>query len=263
VALVAPRPSFAGVAVGELTFQDLDADGSRQLVTTGPPHGFFALDDGNDWLAFQPFVNDLRADARDPNAKFVDLNGDGRPDLLISEERVFRWHASLGTDGFEAAEFVAKGFDDEIGPALIFADGTDTIFTADMNGDGLSEIVRVRNGEVGYWPNLGYGRFGPKVTMLNSPYFDFPDRFDPRRIQLADISGTGAADLIYLGRGGMNAWINLAGNAWSEPQDIDPFPGTERPNKVSVLDLLANGTASIVWSSELPHNATAPAMASP
>ena len=48
---------------------------------------------------------------------------------------------------------------------MVLADGTQTIFTADMSGDGLSDIVRVRNGEVCYWPNLGYGRFGAKVTM--------------------------------------------------------------------------------------------------
>ncbi len=32
-------------------------------------------------------------------------------------------------------------------------------------GDGLTDWVRIRNGEVCYWANLGYGRFGAKVTM--------------------------------------------------------------------------------------------------
>ena len=53
----------------------------------------------------------------------------------------------------------------------MLADGTQTIFLADMSGDGLSDIVRVRNGEVCYWPNLGYGRFGAKVTMDRAPRF--------------------------------------------------------------------------------------------
>jgi RHS repeat-associated protein len=257
-AYVASRPSYGGLAAGTLQFQDLNADGSRQLVASSRPRGFFALSDDNTWSAFQSFANDLTADLADPNVKYLDLNGDGRPDVLISEDQLLRWYPSLGVDGYDEAQATAKGWDEERGPVVIFADGTETIFTADMNGDGLSEIVRVRNHDVCYWPNLGYGRFGAKATMANPPYFDAPDHFDPRRIQFGDVSGTGAADIFYLGRGGMSAWINLAGNAWSEPQDIDPFPGTERPNKVFVLDLLGNGTSSIVWSSELPHAASAP-----
>ena len=41
-----------------------------------------------------------------------------------------------------------------------------------MSGDGLTDLVRIRNGEVCYWPNLGYGRFGAKVTMDDAPWFD-------------------------------------------------------------------------------------------
>src|SRR5206468_729086 len=114
------------------------------------------------------------------------------------------------------------------------------------------EIVRVRNHDVCYWPNLGYGRFGARVTMADAPRFDSADHFDPRRIQFADLSGTGAADILYLGRGGLDAWINLAGNGWTGRKGIDPFPGTERPNKLAILDLVGNGTPCIAWSSELP-----------
>jgi RHS repeat-associated protein len=257
--IVLPKPSFTGVVAGLLQFQDLNADGTRYAVSLSPQlQGYFELTDENEWLPFRSFDQVLNIDSSDPNTKLLDLDGDGKPDLLISEEYVFRWYPSLGTAGYDGPEYAAKPFDEEIGPAVLFADGTETTFIADMNGDGLSDIVRIRNGEVCYWPNLGYGRFGAKVTMRNAPQFDSPEQFDPKLIQLGDISGTGAADLIYLGRGGFAAWINLAGNAWSDTQSISPFPGTEQPNRVSVLDILGNGTVSVVWSSELPANATAP-----
>jgi RHS repeat-associated protein len=256
--VVLDKPSFTGAAKGGLSFLDLNADGSRQAVSSSAPHLYFPLDDDNQWLPPRPFPNDLKADIGSADARLIDLTGDGRPDLLVTEDRVLRWYPSLGTDGYDASVETSKPWDEEIGPAIRFADGTQTIFTADMNGDGLTEIVRIRNGEVCYWPNLGYGRFGAKVTMQGAPLFDHPDRFDPARIQLSDISGTGAADVIYLGHGGFRAWINLAGNALGPPQDIDPFPGTERPNRLSVLDVLGNGTACLVWSSPLPGNTTAP-----
>jgi RHS repeat-associated protein len=257
--VIAERPSFGGIANAALEFQDLAADGSKQLVChMAEPLGYFELDDDNNWLPFRQFTQFVNIDFRDPNTKLLDLNGDGAPDLLISDEFVFRWHPSLGRLGYDAAHYANKPYDEEIGPAILFGDGTQTVMTADMNGDGLVDIVRVRNGEVCYWPNLGYGKFGAKVSMRGAPYFDSADHFDPSRIQFADISGTGAADLIYLGRGGFLAWINLAGNAWSDPQSIDPFPGTEQPNSVSALDILGNGTASLVWSSELPANSSTP-----
>ena len=74
---------------------------------------------------------------------------------------------------------------------------------ADMSGDGLSDIVRIRNGEICYWPNLGYGNFGAKVTMDEAPWFDAPDRFEPARIRLGDIDGSGVSDVIYLAADGV------------------------------------------------------------
>jgi hypothetical protein len=257
--LIAEKPSFAGVSTAGLEFQDLGADGGKQLVSLwAEPRGYFELADDNRWLPFREFAKFVNIDLRDSNTKLIDLNGDGAPDLLISEEFVFRWHPSLGRRGYDAAQFTEKPFDEESGPAVLFGDGTQTVMIADMNGDGIADVVRVRNGEVCYWPNLGYGRFGAKVSMRDAPHFDLPDRFDPTKVQFADVSGTGAADIVYTGRGSFVAWINLAGNAWSAPQSIDPFPGTELPNRIFTLDILGNGTASLVWSSELPANGTAP-----
>jgi RHS repeat-associated protein len=257
--VIAEKPSFSGLDGATLDFQDLAADGSKQLVSlSSEPRGYFELDDDDRWLPFRQFARLVNLDFRDPNTRLLDLNGDGAPDLLISEDFVFRWHSSLGRLGYDEAQFSSKPFDEESGPAILFGDGTQTVMTADMNGDGLTDIVRVRNGEVCYWANLGYGRFGAKVSMRDAPLFDLPDRFDPARVQFADVSGTGAADLIYLGRGGFAAWINLAGNGWSAAQSIDPFPGTELPNRVFTIDILGNGTASLVWSSELPASSAAP-----
>ena len=87
-----------------------------------------------------------------------------------------------------------------------------------MCGDGLTDLVRIRNGEVCYWPNIGYGRFGAKVSLDNSPHFDTRDLYDPRRIRLADIDGSGPVDLIYLGRDGARLYFNRSGNSLSDAQ---------------------------------------------
>ncbi|MEP7107394.1 MAG: SpvB/TcaC N-terminal domain-containing protein [Ferruginibacter sp.] len=256
---VAPKPSFLGIANGSLQLQDIEATGKKHAVLNTPDlKGYFELSEDNEWQQFQAFEQIPTQDFRDPNAKFIDLNGDGMPDLVVSEENVFTWYPAKGIKGYDAARITAKPFDEQKGPAIVFADITQSIFLTDMSGDGLTDIVRLRNGEICYWPNLGYGRFGPKVNMSKAPVFDVPDQFNPFYLHLADISGTGATDVLYLGKNKFKAWLNLGGNAWSPPCEIDPFPGTEDPNQLAVVDLLGNGTACIVWSSPLPGNTNAP-----
>lgn len=256
---IMPKPSFTGLANGVLQLQDLGADGSKQIVVNSPGiQGYFELDDDNQWEPFRAFARNANIDLRDPNTRLLDINGDGLPDILISEENAFSWFPSAGRQGYDSPELAPKPFDEERGPAIVFADSIQSIFLADMSGDGLTDIVRIRNGEVCYWPNLGYGRFGAKVNMSDAPRFDTPDQFNPAYLQLADISGTGLSDIIYLGKNQFRAWLNLSGNSWSTVTDIDPFPETAQPAQISVTDLLGNGTACIVWSSPLPAHTQAP-----
>ena len=240
-------------------FMDLAGDGQPDaVVLDGPAPGFYEHDLAEGWEPFRPFTSRLNRDTRDPNLKFVDLDGDGHADVLISEDDAFVWHPSLEEAGFGPAQRVAQALDEEKGPKLIFADGTQSIYLADLSGDGLTDLARIRNGEVCYWPNLGYGRFGAKVTMDNAPWFDHPDLFDQKRVRLADIDSSGTTDIIYLHGDGVRLYFNQSGNSWSQPQILNVFPKVDDLASITPVDLLGNGTACLVWSSPLPGDATRP-----
>ncbi|WP_437827896.1 SpvB/TcaC N-terminal domain-containing protein [Sorangium sp. So ce1153] len=250
--LVAAKPNVA-LAGGATQIMDLAGDGQPDVVVlNGPAPGFYEHDDEEGWKPFRPFTSRLHLDADDPNLRFVDLDGDGRAEALISEDDAFVWHASLGEEGFGPARRVHQALDEEKGPRLVFADGTQSIYLADVSGDGLTDLVRIRNGEVCYWPNLGHGRFGAKITMDHAPHFDHPVHFDQSRIRLADIDGSGTTDIIYLHRDGVRLYFNQAGNGWSAPQRLRVFPRIDELASIVVIDLLGNGTACLVWSSPLP-----------
>jgi RHS repeat-associated protein len=250
---VAPKPSFSGLSTGVVTIQELEGNGIKYLVNyEDEPRGFFKLTPDEEWEPFKYFSSYPHLGTRDPNMRPIDLSGDGRADLLITEDNALRWYPSLGEKGFEVSQTIAREIDDEKGPAVIFADQTQSVFLTDMGGDGLTDIVRVRNGEICYWPNLGYGRFGAKVNMENAPLFDHPDRFNPAYLRLADIDGSGTTDIVYLGTNEFRVWMNLSGNAWTpEPEIIPAFPQINNLADVSVLDFLGSGTACIVYSSAL------------
>ncbi len=256
--LVATKPSLANLQSPQQRVMDLAGDGTQDLVLLGTQTGYYQREQTDGWQQFIPFVSSPNINWQDPNLRFIDLNGDGHADILISENEVFVWYPSQAREGFGASETVRKSQDEEEGPALVFADGTQSVYLADMSGDGLNDLVRIRNGKVCYWPSLGYGRFGAKVTMDGAPYFDHPEMFDQKRVRLADIDGSGTTDILYLGRGAIAVWFNQAGNSWSEPTYLTNFPTIDNLASVQVVDLLGNGTACIVWSSPLPGQAHQP-----
>jgi RHS repeat-associated protein len=256
--LVANKPNLS-LGGGQAQFMDLAGDGQPDLVVMdGPMSGLYEHDGDEGWQSFRPFTSHLTRDTRDPNLRFVDLDGDGHADVLITEDDTFVWHASLAEQGFGPAHRVHQALDEEKGPRLVFADGTQSIHLADLSGDGLTDLVRIRNGEVCYWPNVGHGRFGAKVTMDHAPHFDQPDQFEQERIRLADIDGSGTTDIIYLHRDGVRLYFNQSGNSWSEPQALSVFPRVDELVSIVPTDLLGTGTACLVWSSPLPGDADRP-----
>src|SRR5688500_7223321 len=91
--------------------------------------------------------------------------------------------------------------------------------------------------------------------MDHAPRFDNPDQFDHKRLRLADIDGSGTTDIIYLHRDGPRIYFNRSGNGWAAVRRLDPAPAVVAGVDVTVVDLLGNGTASLVWSSPLPGDA--------
>ncbi|WP_437793355.1 toxin TcdB middle/C-terminal domain-containing protein [Sorangium sp. So ce693] len=103
-----------------------------------------------------------------------------------------------------------------------------------------------------YWPNLGHCRFGAKVQMGGSMRFDHEGRFDPKRIRLADVDGSGTTDIVYLHPDGVRFYANNAGNTLAAPVILPRLPDVSDLAAVEVIDLLGSGTGCLVWASSLP-----------
>ena len=230
--LVASRPNVL-LADRGVHLVDLAGDGRLDVtVLDGPVPGFFEHDDADGWTPFRHFTAYPNRTVEAPNSRLVDLDGDGHPDLVITEDEGITWYPSLGEAGFADPRHTAMALDEERGPRLVFSDEAWTGYLADMSGDGLVDLVRITGtGEICYWPNLGHGRFGSKVSMDAAPRLSDHGTLDPGRLLLADVDGTGTTDLVHLGADGARVYFNLSGNGWSrEPAVWSPSLSSTTPS---------------------------------
>jgi RHS repeat-associated protein len=246
-------PSFPvdrDIQQGLASLQDLDGNGSLDLVVDGPGPGkkgsYSQRQDGS-WGDFTPFLS-YPTDAANPRMERTGLVGNGKQDLVLVESSGLRTHFSEGEKGYGPAHQVEKepGF-----PAQIPGYRSEVVTFADMFGDGLSHRVRVTSGSVECWPNLGYGRFGKKISLGHAPALE--DHLDDTRLLFADIDGSGTIDLAYIYPDRVLVYLNRSGNSFSEPITV-MLPDTYGSlDQIRFMDVNGNGTSCLVFTKIEPE----------
>ena len=232
---------------GGVFLADMGGDGLPDLVVEDPPlSGFFEATPDGGWKPFRSFERMPVLGLADPDTRLVDLTGDGLSDVLSTRQDAFLWYRSLGEIGYAEPRRIPRRHDLDEFPDVFFSDPAGRVRLADMSGDGLEDIVLLHDGRIEYWPNLGYGNFGPRITMANAPRIGHD--FDPSRLFLADIDGTGCADLVYVDVDEVHFWFNQSGNAWSRRETITGTPRVNDAADVRFADVYGTGTAALMWS---------------
>ena len=208
--------SPAGVHLRDpgVQFADMNGDGRADLLVPGPAGLFPAelrgtVEPARLCPVRQCSIRELRrhrCPARRPRRR--------RGDRCAAHRRELRAVLQRPDHGLETVETRPRQ-PLEVFPDVSFSDPR--VKLADLTGDGLQDIVLVQQGRIDYWPYLGHGRWGRRVTMRNSPVFrdviPVPDGFDPKRVLFGDVDGDGLADLVYLEPNRLTFWINQGGNA--------------------------------------------------
>ena len=232
------------------TLSDLTGDGRLDWIIGQPGFsGFFSLGADRKWSNFATFQA-FPAEFFSPKGNLADLMGEGLSDLALIGPRSVRVYANQREQGFAAAREVSHDINDDTLP-VFSGSSSELVAFSDLLGSGQQHLVRIRHDEVKCWPNLGHGRFGKGIVL------DFPGlayhTFDAARIRLADLDGSGAADLIYLQADRALIFMNRCGNGFARAVEL-PWPAGLRYDnlcQVSIVDLQGLGCSSLVLS--VPH----------
>lgn len=165
----------------------------------------------------------------------IDLNADGLPDVLKTESGggvhtawVNRGPAPQG-NGWAIQWAAPVTVDPGTGAAWNFDLGSDQTHLADMNGDGLADLVhKSADDSVFYFANRGNLTWAGRADMAPETVAP-PSPFGNPDVRTADIDFDKRIDIIQsldLGGGiGYRVWFNLGNQTYSAPFTIEPEGG--------------------------------------
>ena len=169
-------------------------------------------------------------------AAMADVNGDGKPDLVVTNEFSATGCALLGNgDGtFQAPQTFAIGTQ----PASVTA--------ADLNGDGKPDLILTyaANSTIGVLLGNGDGTFQAQRTFVASAR---PDSF-----AVADLNGDGKLDLVtvYYWGNSINVMLGNGDGTFQPPQT---YATSQQTGDIAVADVNGDGQPDLVVADGYGH----------
>ena len=237
-----------------LTAADLDGDGAADLAATGLGYRFEPdsltvtnLDNvailGNNGSGVFTLAQTLIIDNPFPRLGDItagDLNGDGRPDLVVDQSSgQVTVLLNQPAGGFTVA------FSLDLGANHILSD----VKVADLNGDGWGDLIVADNGDpldpantggdVAVFFNQGGGTFGPPLLLRAG--------VAPTSIGVADVNRDGRGDLVVANNlsNDVSVLVNAGGGAF-EPAWT--FATGDGPTSVALADFNGDGITDLAVS---------------
>lgn len=233
---------------GSALLMDVNGDGRLDwVITHSGMQGYHSMQPDHHWTSFIP-LSSVPLEYFHPQAQLADIKGAGLPDLAMIGPKSVRFWAN-NREGWSGGQTAVPKKDYPL--PIPGRDARVLVGFSDINASGRSHLIRIAADDVSYWPNLGNGQFGQPISI---PGFTVAsDAFNPDRLYLADVDGSGTTDLIYAYSDHLALYINESGNRFADPLRL-PMPDGVRIDdscRLQIADIQGQGTGSLLLT--VPH----------
>ncbi|MCB9771318.1 MAG: VCBS repeat-containing protein [Candidatus Omnitrophica bacterium] len=225
---------------------DMNGDGKTDILassqTTGGEWKIFFNTTGSDFAPGITVANAPTKGFNNSQVQMGDFNGDGLTDVIIGDLPTYKIWINNGVNGFNAPVNVARTFPYALNYAYMQL--------ADMNGDGLTDIVRTSEDstlEYYIYTNNGKNDFNAGFAAVNRPDFGFTNG----QVRLMDINSDRQLDVVIGYPTGTDTrwrvWLNNGTTGFNPAIDLGNYPEGNIGGKNFVFaDINADGRMDIV-----------------
>ncbi|MFC1800567.1 FG-GAP-like repeat-containing protein, partial [Nanoarchaeota archaeon] len=203
---------------------DVNGDGKIDMIKARGTKTVY-LNNGAGWTSSSWIfpVDFLDSGYKDHGVRVIDLNGDGLTDILKGEDGTRTAWLNNGTGWYTASSW---------SPPTDFTTSSkidNGVRLADVNGDGLTDLLRYSDSESSAWLNNGTGWV--QDDNWTSPEAFTTSGYNVGR-RLADVNGDGLADVVvsHQDSGTQYTWLKNTTTPFMLKQIINEYGGTTTVN---------------------------------
>ena len=172
-------------------------------------------------------------------ADLIDWDGDGLPDVMqiAAGGQAYVWR-NTGNSGFQGPQ--------SAGSVPLFAQADAAVAFADMNGDGLADLIRYDHPLAGYVPRIAASGFGEPVTWRQAP----APVVASAGVRVVDLNGDGIPDMLTSSDSGLTLYYRDEAEGWAAlprvvPEGVAPDVDLTDP-QIFLADMTGDGSYDIV-----------------
>jgi len=173
------------------------------------------------------------------NVVLADMNGDGLTDLVMADSNGYHVYLNNGSTFSNPSTNWGN-------PGFVFTTNSD-VRLADMNGDGLPDLIKADSSGYHVYLNTGSG-FNSTSQLWGNPGFDFTANSDD--VALVDMNGDGLPDLVKMDSSGYHVYLN-SGSSFSSTSTSWGNPGIDlnwNNKNVRLADMNGDGLTDIIFA---------------